>query len=265
MNHIRPMLVDSHCHLDFPELVSDAAGVVARARNAGVGHMLTISTKLTTFEKVRAIAESFDDISCSVGIHPHEAGAEPATDVAKLLELAAHPKVVAFGETGLDFFYDHGPRDAQERSFRVHIDAARALQLPVIVHTRDADADTAAILTEQQAKGTFPGVIHCFSSGLELAEKTLELGMYLSFSGIVTFKKAEALREVVRKTPLDRILVETDSPYLAPIPHRGKTNEPAYVVHTANLVAELKGVSRAELAAATTANFFRLFSKAKAT
>jgi TatD DNase family protein len=257
------MLVDSHCHLDFPELVSDATRVVARARAAGVGHMLTISTKLTTFEKVRAIAESFDDISCSVGIHPHEAGAEPATDVAKLLELAAHPKVVAFGETGLDFFYDHGPRDAQDRSFRVHIDAAREAQLPVIVHTRDADADTAAILTEQQAKGAFPGVIHCFSSGLELAEKTLELGMYLSFSGIVTFKKAEALREVVRKTPLDRILVETDSPYLAPIPHRGKTNEPAYVVHTANLVAELKGVSREELAAATTANFFRLFSKAK--
>ncbi|MHB1206633.1 MAG: TatD family hydrolase [Rhodospirillaceae bacterium] len=257
------MLVDSHCHLDFPELSSDAAGVVARARNAGVGHMLTISTKLTTFDKVRAIAERFDDISCSVGIHPHEAGAEPAADVEKLLELAAHPKVVAFGETGLDFFYDHGPRDAQERSFRVHIDAARAAQLPVIVHTRDADADTSAILTEEQAKGAFPGVIHCFSSGLELAEKTLELGMYLSFSGIVTFKKADALREVVRQTPLDRILVETDSPYLAPMPHRGKTNEPAYVVHTANLVAELKGVSREELAAATTANFFRLFSKAR--
>ena len=260
----RPMLVDSHCHLDFPELQSDASGVVARARNAGVGHMLTISTKLTTFDKVRAIAEAYDDISCSVGIHPHEAGAEPAADVEKLLALAAHPKVVAFGETGLDYFYDHGPRDAQERSFRVHIDAARAGQLPIIVHTRDADADTGAILAEQQAKGTFPGVIHCFSSGLELAEKTLDLGMYLSFSGIVTFKKADALREVVRKTPLDRILVETDSPYLAPMPHRGKTNEPAYVVHTANLVAELKGVSREELARATTANFFRLFSKAKA-
>lgn len=258
------MLVDSHCHLDFPELASDATGVVARARNAGVGHMLTISTKLTTFEKVRAIAETFDHVSCSVGIHPHEAGAEPAADVDRLLTLADHPKVVAFGETGLDYFYEHGPRDAQASSFRVHIGAARAAQLPVIVHTRDADEDTARILAEEQAKGTFPGVIHCFSSGAELAEKTLEMGFYLSFSGIVTFKKADALRDVVRKTPLERILVETDSPYLAPIPHRGKTNEPAYVVHTANLVADLKGVTREELAQATTANFFRLFSKAKA-
>ena len=258
------MLVDSHCHLDFPELVADASGVIARARNAGVGHMLTISTKLSTFEKVRGIAESFDQVSCSVGIHPHEAGVEPATDVGKLLALAGHPKVVAFGETGLDYFYEHSPRAEQAASFRVHIDAARAAQLPIIVHTRDADADTAAILAEEQARGAFPGVIHCFSSGAELAEKTLEMGFYLSFSGIVTFKKAEALREVVKKTPLDRILVETDSPYLAPIPHRGKTNEPAYVVHTANLVAELKGVSREDLAQATTANFFRLFAKARA-
>ena len=258
------MLIDSHCHLDFPELVGDASGVIARARNAGVGHMLTISTKLSTFEKVRGIAESFEQVSCSVGIHPHEAGVEPATDVDKLLKLAEHPKVVAFGETGLDYFYEHSPRAEQAASFRVHIDAARTAQLPIIVHTRDADADTAAILAEEQAKGVFPGVIHCFSSGAELAEKTLEMGFYLSFSGIVTFKKADALRTVVKKTPLERILVETDSPYLAPMPHRGKTNEPAFVVHTANLVAELKGVPRDELAKATTANFFRLFSKAKA-
>ena len=256
-------LVDSHCHLDFPELSSDATGVVARARNAGVGHMLTISTKLTAFEGVLAIAERFDHVSCSVGIHPHEAAAEPATDVDKLLALARHPKVVAFGETGLDFYYEHSPRAEQEASFRVHIAAAQESQLPVIVHTRDADAEMAAILKEEAAKRPFPGVIHCFSSGRELAETALELGLYLSFSGIVTFKKADALREVVRATPLERILVETDSPYLAPVPHRGKTNEPAYVVHTAAMVAGLKGCSQTELAQATTANFFRLFAKAK--
>lgn len=257
------MLVDSHCHLDFPELSGDAEGVIARARNAGVGHMLTIGTKLTAFDGVRAVAERFSNVSCSVGIHPHEAAVEPDVDVERLMALADHPKVVAFGETGLDFFYEHSPRAEQERNFRVHIAAARAAKLPVIVHTRDADAETSAILTEEQDKGAFTGVIHCFSSGPELAEKALSLGMYLSFSGIVTFKKADALREVVKATPIERILVETDSPYLAPVPHRGKTNEPAYVVQTAMTVAALKGISVDELGARTTANFFALFTKAK--
>ena len=255
-------LVDSHCHLDFPELAGDAAGVVARARNAGVGHMLTIGTKITKFDGVLAMAEKFANVSCSVGIHPHEAGVEPAMDVAKLRALAGHAKVVAFGETGLDYYYEHSPRADQERSFRVHLAAAREEGIPVIVHTRDADAETAAILADEMGRGAFTGVIHCFSSGPELAEKALEMGFYISFSGIVTFKKAEALREVVQSIPLDRILVETDSPYLAPMPHRGKTNEPAYVTHTAAMVARLKNVSPEELAARTTANFFRLFSKA---
>ena len=226
--------------------------------------MLTIGTKITKFGGVLAMAERFNHVSCSVGIHPHEAGVEPAMDVAKLTALAAHPKVVAFGETGLDFYYEHSPRADQEKSFRVHLAAARENKLPVIVHTRDADSETAAILSEEIAKGAFTGVIHCFSSGAELAAKALELGFYISISGIVTFKKAEALREVVKTVPLDRLLVETDSPYLAPIPHRGKTNEPAFVAHTAAVVAELKGISLDELATHTTANFFKLFSKAKA-
>jgi TatD DNase family protein len=259
-----PYLVDSHCHLDFPEFASDTAGVIARAHQAGVGHMLTIGTKITKFDGVLAVAERFDNVSCSVGIHPHEAGTEPAMDVEKLTTLAKHPKVVAFGETGLDFYYNHGPRDDQERSFRVHMAAAREVGLPIIVHTRDADAETAAMLSEEMEKGPFTGVIHCFSSGPELAAKALELGFYISFSGIVTFKKADALREVAMTVPLDRILVETDSPYLAPMPHRGKTNEPAFVTHTASVVAELRGLTRDELAVQTSANFFRLFSKAKA-
>jgi len=260
----QPFLVDSHCHLDFPELSTDAAGVVARARNAGVGHMLTIGTKITAFPGVLAMAERFENVSCSVGIHPHEAAVEPEMNVEKLTSLARHPKVVAFGETGLDFYYEHSPRLEQERSFRTHIAAARENNLPVIVHTRDADAETASILTEEMGKGAFTGVIHCFSSGRELAEQCLALGFYISLSGIVTFKKAEALREVVKIVPMDRILVETDSPYLAPIPFRGKTNEPAYVAHTAAAVAAIKGISRDELARQTTENFFRLFGKAKA-
>ncbi len=257
-------LVDSHCHLDFPELAVDVDDVVTRARAAGVGHMLTIGTKITKFDGVLAMAERFPNVSCSVGIHPHEAGVEPKMDVEKLTTLARHPKVVAFGETGLDFYYEHSPRDDQEKSFRVHIDAAREAGLPVIVHTRDADPETAKILEEEMARGAFTGVIHCFSSGPELAAKALDMGFYISMSGIVTFKKADALRDVVKSIPLDRLLVETDSPYLAPMPHRGKTNEPAFVTHTAAVVAGLKGVTREELAAQTTANFFRLFSKAKA-
>jgi TatD DNase family protein len=259
----QPYLVDSHCHLDFPELAGDIAGVMARARTAGVGHMLTIGTKISAFPGVLAAAERFPDVSCSVGIHPHDAATEVETDAATLIDLARHPKVVAFGETGLDFFYEHSPREQQERSFRAHVAAARSGGLPVIVHTRDADDDMARVLTDETAKGSFTGVIHCFSSGQQLADLALKLGLYISISGIVTFKKADELRAVVKTVPLDRLLVETDSPYLAPVPYRGKSNEPAYVTKTAAVVAELKGVTPAELAAQTTANFFRLFHKAK--
>ena len=259
-----PMLVDSHCHLDYPELSRDLEGVMARARNAGVGHLLTIGTKISAFDQVLAAAERFPNVSCSVGIHPHEAGTEIAVDAAKLIALADHPKVVAFGETGLDFYYEHSPRDQQERSFRAHIAAARQAQMPVIVHTRDADDDMARILSEEMEQGAFTGVIHCFSSGRELADLAVKLGLYISISGIVTFKKADALRDVVKTVPLERLLVETDSPYLAPVPFRGKSNEPAYVAHTAATVAALKGVTPAELAARTTENFFALFRKAAA-
>ncbi|HEY1720980.1 MAG TPA: TatD family hydrolase [Magnetospirillaceae bacterium] len=258
------MLVDSHCHLDFPDFAPDLDGTVSRAREAGVGLMLTIGTKLRQFDGVRAVAERYPDVWCSVGIHPHEAAEEGDTDTATLVGHAQHPKVVGFGETGLDFFYEHSPRGAQERSFRAHIAAARETGLPLIVHTRDADAETGAILAEEMAKGPFTGLLHCFSSSQELAEKAMELGFYISLSGIVTFKKADELRATVATVPLDRILVETDSPYLSPIPMRGKRNEPAFVAHTAAKVAEIKGVSVETLAEATTANFLRLFSKVQA-
>ncbi|MCB2107921.1 MAG: TatD family hydrolase [Rhodobacteraceae bacterium] len=256
-------LVDSHCHLDFPDFAPEQEAVVARAKAAGVGHMLTIGTHVTKFDQVRAVAEKYDGISCTVGIHPHEAASEPPVDVERLIELAHHPKVVAFGETGLDFYYEHSPRREQETNFRVHIAAARQANLPVVIHTRDADSEMGAILQEEMEQGTFTGVIHCFSSGPELAELAIKLGLYISLSGIVTFKKAEALREVAKTVPMDRLLVETDAPYLAPVPFRGKRNEPAYVAHTAATVAGLKGVGSAELAARTTDNFFRLFTKAE--
>jgi TatD DNase family protein len=255
------MLVDSHCHLDFPELSAELDEVVGRARRAGVRLMITIGTKLTEFERVRAIAERYDDIYCSVGIHPHEAGAEPEADAERLARLAEHPKVVAVGETGLDYFYDHSPREAQARSFHAHVGAARLTGLPVIVHTRDADQHTGEILAEEMAKGPYTGLIHCFTSGQELAEKAVGLGLYISLSGIVTFKKAEALQATASWVPAERLLVETDAPYLAPIPMRGRRNEPAFVVHTAAKVAELRGVPASELAATTTANVRRLFRK----
>ena len=257
------MLVDSHCHLDFPDFQEDLDGVVNRARDVGVGHFLTICTHITKFEQVRAVAERYEDMHCTVGIHPHEAGSEPEIDVKRLTGIAADdPKVVAFGETGLDFFYDHSPREAQERQFRTHLAASREAGLPVVIHTRDADADMARILEDEMEQGAFTGVIHCFSSGRELAEKAIELGLYVSFSGIVTFKKADELRETAKMLPLDRILVETDSPYLAPVPNRGKRNEPAFVAQTAACVAALHGLSPEELAEKTTENFFRLFHKA---
>ncbi|HEY4134265.1 MAG TPA: TatD family hydrolase [Alphaproteobacteria bacterium] len=257
------MLVDSHCHLDFADYGTDREDVIRRARLGGVGTMLTISTKLSTFPAVRAVAERHADVFCTVGIHPHEAESEgPDADTAKLVELAKHPRVVGIGETGLDYYYEHAPRQAQADSFRAHIAASRETGLPLIVHTRDADEDMIAILGEEQGKGAFPGLLHCFSSGRAVAEAALEQGFYVSFSGILTFKNAVAVRDVAKIVPLDRLLVETDAPYLAPVPNRGKRNEPAFVAHTAAVLAELRGMTPEALADATTENFFRLFGKA---
>jgi TatD DNase family protein len=256
------MLVDHHCHLDFPDFADDLDGVVGRAKAAGVGTLVTISTRIRQFDKLRRIAEAYDNVLCSVGTHPHHAHEELDIPVEEIVKLAQHPKVVAIGEAGLDYFYDTGPREAQAQGFRNHIAAARLTQLPLEIHTRDADADTAAILTEEMGKGAFPAVLHCFTGGAALAGTALKLGLYVSFSGIVTFKKSEALREIAGEVPLERLLVETDSPYLAPGKFRGKRNEPAFVVETAAALAKVKGVTPAELAKATTDNFFRLYTKA---
>ncbi|HVJ51573.1 MAG TPA: TatD family hydrolase [Aliidongia sp.] len=255
-------LVDSHCHLDFPDFAAERDAVIARARAAGVGTMVTICTKITEFPAVRAIAESDPQIWCTVGIHPHEAAAQPDIDTERLAALADHPKVIGIGECGLDYHYDYAPRDRQAVVFRTHARAAIAAGVPIVVHTREADEDTAALLAEESRGGALTGVLHCFTSGRDLAMQALDLGFYVSFSGIVTFKNAEDLREVVRAVPLDRMLVETDAPYLAPVPKRGKRNEPAFVAHTAAFVAGLKGVSPEALAEATTDNFHRLFTKA---
>jgi len=257
------MLVDSHCHLDFESFAGDFGEVLERARRAGVGTMVTISTRLSTFPAVRAIAEREPDVWCSVGVHPHEAGEEGVATSTPLVERAAHPKVVGIGETGLDYYYEHSPRAAQQASFRAHIAAARETGLPLIVHARDADTDTIDILTEEhEAGGPFPGVIHCFTASRALAERAIQLGLYISFSGILTFRTAKDLQETARILPLDRLLVETDAPYLAPMPNRGKRNEPAFVAHTAAFLAELRGETPARMADITTENFFRLFAKA---
>jgi TatD DNase family protein len=253
------MLVDSHCHLDFPDFAEERDAVIARARGAGVGAMLTIGTRLDQFPGVRAIAEAYPEIWCSVGAHPHEAVDHAAISGAGLAALAAHPRVVGIGETGLDFHYDHSPRDVQEEVFRAHIAASQESGLPLIIHAREADDEVAGILREAAPP---PGVLHCFSSGRRLAEAALGLGFYISISGIVTFRNADELRGIVRDVPLERLLVETDAPYLAPVPYRGRRNEPAYVAATAACVAALKGITPDELAAATTDNFFRLFHKA---
>jgi TatD DNase family protein len=255
------MLVDSHCHLDFPEFAPELDAVVERARSAGVGTCLTISTHLSRFPGVLAVAEKFPDVWCSVGVHPHEAGAELLESAAPLIEAAMHPKVVGIGETGLDYFYEHSPRDEQIANFRAHIEAARETRLPLIVHARDADEDMIPVLREEAAKGAFTGVIHCFTGTQGLADASLELGLYISVSGIATFKNAGPLRDVIKSVPLERLLVETDAPFLAPVPYRGKRNEPSFVVHTASMLAELKGLEPESLAATTTENFFRLFSK----
>jgi TatD DNase family protein len=255
------MLIDSHCHLDFPELSADIDGVIARARAAGVGLMVTISTRVQRFNELKAIVEAHDNVFCSIGTHPHNAAEEPDIIVEELVELARHPKVVAIGEAGLDYHYDHSPHDVQKKSFRTHIAAARETGLPLIIHARDADADIARMLEEESAKGAFPFVLHCFTSGADLAHRGLALGGYISFSGVVTFKKSHVLREIALAVPSDRLLVETDAPYLAPEPLRGKTNEPAFVVYTAARLARLRGVRDAEMAHLTTENFLKLFKK----
>ncbi len=256
-------LVDSHCHLDFPDFGDELPEIIARAGRAGISHMLTISTHISRFEQVRGLAERFPNVFCSVGIHPHEAASEAEISVDELIALTQHPKVVGIGETGLDFYYEHSPRDVQERQFRTHIAAARETGLPLIVHTRDADDDTVRVIEAEHANGAFPGLIHCFSASADLARRMVDLGFYISFSGILTFKKADQLRAVAAELPAERILVETDSPYLAPVPKRGKRNEPAYTAFTAQALADARGVTAADIAAITTANFFRLFSKAK--
>ncbi|KQZ01052.1 LuxR family transcriptional regulator [Pseudolabrys sp. Root1462] len=255
------MLVDSHCHLDFPEFAPELDQIVDRARAAGIGRMVTISTRVKKLAQVIAVAEKYPDVFASVGTHPHNAAEELDIDVAELVRLSQHPKIVAIGEAGLDYHYDKSPRDAQATGFRRHIAAARQTGLPLVIHTREADADSAAILTEEIGKGAFPAVLHCYTGGRELAFKAIELGLYIGFTGIITFKNGEALRDIARDLPAERILVETDSPFLAPIPYRGKRNEPAYVVNTAKVLAETRGVSEAEIARQTTENFFRLFSK----
>jgi TatD DNase family protein len=257
------MLVDSHCHLEYKGLVEDREGVLARARAAGVGAFLNISTRQSEWEQVVGTAAREPDVFASVGIHPHEADAHQDFGRAALLEATRHPRVIAIGETGLDYYYDKSDRAAQTSLFRMHIDVARETQLPLVIHTRDAEEDTHAILAEEMGKGAFPALIHCFTASAEFAEKVLALGLTISLSGIVTFKNAKDLQDVARIIPEDRLLVETDSPFLAPVPHRGRVCEPAYVADTAAFVAGLRGIETERLNALTTANFFNLFRKAR--
>lgn len=255
------MLVDSHCHLDFPDFDADRDDLVARAAAAGVETMVTISTRVAKYPTLKAITERYDNVYCSIGTHPHNAAEEPDVTAADLVAIAAEPKVVAIGEAGLDYHYDNSPRDAQRASFLQHIEAARITQMPLVIHARDADDDMAAILTDEMGKGAFPAILHCFSSGRDLALRGIELGLHVSFSGILTFKRSDDLRAIAAELPLDRLLVETDAPYLAPVPHRGQRNEPSYVVETAKFLAEAHGLAPEALATATTDNFHRLFNK----
>jgi TatD DNase family protein len=255
------MLVDSHCHLDFPDFADELDAVVARARAADIGRIVTISTRVAKHAGLLAIAERFPDVFCSVGTHPHNAHEELDVTAADLVARARHPKVVAIGEAGLDYHYDYSPRDAQERGFRTHIAAARETGLPLVIHAREADDDVARILEEETGKGAFPAVLHCFTSGHDLAMRAIALGLSISFTGILTFKNSADLRKIAAELPADRILVETDAPYLAPGKLRGKRNEPSYVVETAKVLAETRGVAFDDIARQTTENFFRLFSK----
>ncbi|MCO6390396.1 YchF/TatD family DNA exonuclease [Aliihoeflea aestuarii] len=255
------MLVDSHCHLDFPEFESERDTIIDHARAAGVTRMVTISTRVRRFDQVRAIAEAYDEVYCSVGTHPHNADEELDVTVDELVALSAHAKVVAIGEAGLDYHYDKSPRAAQAQGLRTHIAAARLTGLPLVIHARSADKDMAEILRNESRKGQFPFVLHCFSSGSELARIGVELGGYISFSGILTFKNSDDIREIARQVPHERLLVETDAPFLAPVPYRGKRNEPAFVAHTAAVLADTIGLSDTDVHQMTTDNFFRLFSK----
>ncbi len=256
------MFIDSHCHLNYRGLIEDQAAVIARARAAGVDGMLNISTRENEWDAIIATAEAHGDIWASVGIHPHEADAHPDIDTAKLVDRASHPKVIGIGETGLDYYYDHSDRAQQQKSFRAHIAAARQTGLPLIVHTRDAEADTSSILTEEMANGTYPALIHCFTASQEFATVALDLGIYISISGIVTFKNAKDLQAVAAMVPDDRLLIETDSPFLAPVPNRGKTCEPAFISDTAKFIADLRSVTVEALGEMTSANFRALFEKA---
>ena len=255
------MLIDSHCHLDFPDFADEIDAVVARAHAAGVARMITISTRADRFAVISGLAERFDSVFCTVGTHPHQAHEEPEASVAQLLALAQHAKCIGIGEAGLDYHYDRSPRNIAARVFRTQIAAARQSGLPLVIHARDADADMAAILRAEMRQGSFKAVLHCFTSSRMLAETGLELGLYVSFSGVLTFKNSQDLRDIASLVPLDRLLVETDAPFLSPVPHRGKRNEPAYVVGTAAVLASVKGVTAVELAAATTRNVLALFSK----
>ncbi|HVY57709.1 MAG TPA: TatD family hydrolase [Xanthobacteraceae bacterium] len=255
------MLVDSHCHLDFPDFADELDAIVDRAVQAGVGRIVSISTRVRRHDEIRAITERFPQVYCSIGTHPHNAHEELDITRDDLVKYAEHPKVVAIGEAGLDYHYDLSPRSAQEQSFRIHIAAARETGLPLVIHSRDADADMAHILEEETGKGAFPAVLHCFTGSRELAQRAIALGLSISFTGILTFKKSEELRAIAADLPADRILVETDAPYLAPGKFRGKRNEPAYVVETAKVLGEVRGLSPDGIARLTTDNFFRLFAK----
>ena len=255
------MLVDSHCHLDFPDFADELSDVISRARQAGVARMVTISTRVKRFGQIVAIAEAYDEVYCSVGTHPHNADEELDVTVEELIRLAQHPKVVAIGEAGLDYHYDKAPRPAQAQRLRTHISAARETSLPLVIHARSADDDMIAILEDESGKGAFPFILHCFSSGLELAKVGVALGGYISFSGILTFKNSQDIRDIATVMPMDRLLVETDAPYLAPVPYRGKRNEPAFVANTASVLADTMGVTANQMADVTTDNFFRLFRK----
>ncbi|TPW31335.1 TatD family hydrolase [Pararhizobium mangrovi] len=255
------MLIDSHCHLDFPDFEDERDAIVERAREAGVRRFVTISTRVKQFEQVHALTEAYDDVYCSVGTHPHNADEELDIETADLVRLAEGPKVVAIGEAGLDYFYDNAPREAQATGFRRHVAAARQTGLPLVIHSRAADDDMIAILEDESKKGAFPFILHCFSAGRALAETGVKLGGYVSFSGILTFKNSQDIREIAADIPAERILVETDAPYLAPVPHRGGRNEPAYVADTARVLAETRAVSYEEILRQTSENAFRVFAK----